>query len=248
MMFPFPFQSASSEIRSALAPLGFVRAGINLSNTLLVSARTSEGEPDGVSPDMARAVGAALDVPVRLIPYQTPGEVADAIVRNEWDIGLIAAEPQRAETIAFTPAYAEIEACFCVRTKSGMMSLADIDRSGQLISTTSRAAFTLWLERHIKHATLVPVESLDAARELFVGGGADVLASLKSKLEDQPIPDTQILSTPFMTVQQAIGCAKLQTASTQWLTHFVLAACKSGFVTSRIQHHGVRGLESAQRG
>jgi polar amino acid transport system substrate-binding protein len=80
MMFPFSFQPASSEIRSALAPLGFLRAGINLSNTLLVSARTSEGEPDGVSPDMARAVGAALDVPVRLIPYQTPGEVADAIV------------------------------------------------------------------------------------------------------------------------------------------------------------------------
>lgn len=246
MNIPFPFPPAGSEIRSALAPSGILRAGINLSNTLLVSARTPEGGPAGVSPDMALAVGAALGVTVRLVSYKTPGEVADAIMRHEWDIGLIADEPQRAETIAFTPAYAEIEACYCVRANAGMAGNTDIDRPGHRIATTERAAFTLWLERHIKHATLVPADSLDGARELFASGGADVLASLKSKLEDHPIPDTNVLTPPFMTVQQAIGCAKSQAAAAFWLSSFVRAACQSGFVANCIQHHGVRGLQVAK--
>lgn len=246
MKIPFPLPPAEPEIRSALAPLGVLRAGINLSNTLLVSARTPEGQPHGVSPDMAHAVGTALGVPVQLIPYQTPGEVADAVVRHEWDIGLIGAEPQRAETIAFTPAYAEIEACYCVRASAAIAAHADVDRPGVRIVTTARAAFTLWLERHIKHATLITAESLDGARDIFANGGADVLASLKSKLEDQPIPNSLILEPSFMTVQQAIGCAKSQIKSAEWLTSFVRAACKSGFVAERIRHHGVRGLQEGR--
>lgn len=237
---------ASEDVRAALARNGVLRAGINLSNTLLVSARTLAGEPDGVSPDMARAVAEALGVPCRLVPYKTPGEVADAMLRDEWDIGLIGAEPQRAATIAFTPAYAEIEACFCVRSDSDVKGLGDVDRPGHRIATTARAAFTLWLERNVRHATLIPDESLEAARATFASGDADVWASLKSKMEDEPIAGTRLIMEPFMTVQQAIGCAKAHPAAAAWLTEFVRAACRSGFVASRIRERGVRGLEAAQ--
>lgn len=237
---------ASEDVRAALARNGVLRAGINLSNTLLVSARTLAGEPDGVSPDMARAVAEALGVPCRLVPYKTPGEVADAMLRDEWDIGLIGAEPQRAATIAFTPAYAEIEACFCVRSDSDVKGLGDVDRPGHRIATTARAAFTLWLERNVRHATLIPAESLEAARATFASGDADVWASLKSKMEDEPIAGTRLIMEPFMTVQQAIGCAKAHPAAAVWLTEFVRAACRCGFVASRIRERGVRGLEAAQ--
>ena len=44
----------TSEIRSELAPKGVLRAGINMGNFLLVTGKTPSGEPDGVSPDMAR--------------------------------------------------------------------------------------------------------------------------------------------------------------------------------------------------
>ena len=36
-----------------LAPTGVLRAGINLSNFLLVTGRGAAGEPVGVAPDMA---------------------------------------------------------------------------------------------------------------------------------------------------------------------------------------------------
>ena len=51
-----------SSVRAELAPTGILRAAINLSNFLLVSDRSSSGDPIGVSPDMARAVADRLGV------------------------------------------------------------------------------------------------------------------------------------------------------------------------------------------
>ena len=45
----------TDKARSELAPTGVLRAGINLSNFLLVTGRSANAEPVGVSPDMARA-------------------------------------------------------------------------------------------------------------------------------------------------------------------------------------------------
>jgi polar amino acid transport system substrate-binding protein len=52
----------SDFVVSELAPHGVLRAGINLSNTLLVTGRGSSGDPKGVAPDLARAIASALDV------------------------------------------------------------------------------------------------------------------------------------------------------------------------------------------
>lgn len=61
------------------ASAGVLRAGINLSNFLLVSGRIASGEPEGVSPDMARAVAERLGVPVQPVPYPRSGLLADAV-------------------------------------------------------------------------------------------------------------------------------------------------------------------------
>ena len=63
--------------KAQLAPTGVLRAGINLSNFLLVTGRLPNGDPDGVSPDMARAIAEQLGVPVKLVGL---GEGADDLV------------------------------------------------------------------------------------------------------------------------------------------------------------------------
>src|SRR5438067_12472625 len=98
------------EVVSELAPTGVLRAAINMGNFLLVTGRTPSGDPEGVAPDMAREIASRLGVPVGYVPYARPGELADAAGTGVWDIGLIRAEPQRAEQLAFTPAYGGIEA------------------------------------------------------------------------------------------------------------------------------------------
>src|SRR3954468_13583649 len=144
----------SDQAKAELAPTGVLRAGINLSNFLLVTGKSASGDPEGVSPDMAREIATKLGVPVKYVPYKSPGELADMSGTGAWDIGLIGAEPQRAEKIAFTAAYCEIEATYLVPAGSPITGMEQVDRPGVRIVSNAGAAYTLWLERNIRQARL----------------------------------------------------------------------------------------------
>ena len=68
--------NAPQDVLAELAPTGVLRAGINLSNCLLVSGKSAAGEPEGVAPDLAREVAGRLGVPVAYVTYARPGELA----------------------------------------------------------------------------------------------------------------------------------------------------------------------------
>jgi len=179
--------TVTAAIRAALAPTGALRAGINLSNFLLVSSRGPNGEPRGVSPDMAAAIAERLEVHLQLVPYANPGLLGDAANSDEWDVGLIGAEPKRAETIAFTSPYAEIQATYMVLPERGLQTIADVDRPGVRVCVSARAAYDLWLTANLQHASLTRTDEpgLDRSRTLFDSGGFDALAGLRPWLLDQ---------------------------------------------------------------
>ena len=189
----------SHELAATLAPTGTLRAGVNLGNFLLITGRTEAGDPQGVSPDMAGAVAQRLGVPVEYVPYATPGEVADAATEEAWDIALIGAEPARAEHIAFTAAYVEIESTYLVPAGSPIESIDAVDQPGIRIAVSARSAYDLWLERNIKHAELVRAKGLDASFELFVAEKLDVLAGLRPRLatEVEKLPGARVLPGKF---------------------------------------------------
>jgi polar amino acid transport system substrate-binding protein len=233
----------SPEIVSELAPTGVLRAGINLSNFLLVTGKSPTGEPEGVSPDMAREVAARLSVPVKYVTFPSPGELADQAGKGVWDIGLIGAEPQRAETIAFTNAYVEIEATYLVPAGSRLQTIADVDAPGVRIAVAGRSAYGLWLDRNIKHAELVRADSLGSATEQFMREKLDALAGLRPGLltDIEKLPGARIIAGKFSSVQQAIGTAKKNTAGAKFLNDFVAEAKASGLVARLIERHKVVG-------
>lgn len=240
----------SQEVFSELAPTGVLRAGINMANFLLVSGSSPAGEPKGVAPDLAREIAARLGVPVAYVPFARPGELADAAGQNVWDIGLIAAEPARAEKIAFTAAYAEIEATYLVPTGSPLKTIAEVDRPGVRIAVAARSAYDLWLSRHIAHAELVRAGSLDGAYEQFVADKLDALAGLRPRLlkDVEQLPGARILDGQFTAVQQAVGTAKGNEAGAAFLCDFVEEAKASGLVARLIERHHIRGLSVAPAG
>ena len=237
----------NDKAKAELAPTGVLRAGINLSNFLLVTGRSATGDPEGVAPDMARAIAAELGVPVKYVPFKTPGELGDQAGKNIWDIGLIGAEPQRAEKIAFSAAYVEIEATYMVPEGSAIKSIAEVDRKGVRIAVSARSAYDLWLVNNIKHATLVQVSGLDAAYEKFMSDRLEVLAGLRPGLlkDVAKAPGLKILDGKFTAVQQAVGTAKANLAGAAFLAGFVETAKKSGLVAELIERHKVRGLSVA---
>ncbi len=237
----------SPDVITELAPTGVLRAGINLSNFLLVTGRSPAGDPEGVAPDMAREIALRLGVPVKYVPFKSPGELADAAGEGAWDVGLIGAEPQRAEAITFSPAYAEIEATYLVPAGSLLQAIADVDAAGVRIAVTGRSAYGLWLDRNIKHAELVRSDSLDSAYEQFVRDKLDALAGLKPRLlaDLQNLPGARILDGRFTAVQQAVGTPRKNVAGAAFLREFVEEAKISGLVARLIERHNVRGLSVA---
>jgi len=238
---------ATPTIVAQLAPHGMLRAGINMSNFLLVTGRTPAGDPEGVSPSMAAAIAERLGVPVKYIPFPKPGELADQAGKDVWDIGNIGAEPARAEKIAFTAAYCEIEATYLVPAGSPIKSIADVDKPGVRIAVTARSAYDLWLERNIKHATLVRSDSLDGALDQFIAEKFEALAGLRPRLitDVTKLPGAVILDGQFAAVQQAVGTSKANTEAAAFLSAFVEEAKASGLVAKFIAQHKVQGLSVA---
>lgn len=233
---------------AALAPTGVLRAGINLSNFLLVTGRDDNDDPTGVSPDLAATIAAQLGVPLELVSFRSPGELADAANDDVWDIGNIGAEPKRAEHIAFTAAYCEIESTYLVPADSPITSIDQVDQPGIRIASAARAAYDLWLERNLEHATLVHAESLGGSFDLFVTEQLDALAGLRPKLltEVEKLPGARILDGYFSTVQQAVGTPRNRDAAgAGYLAEFVEAAKSGGLIADLITSHEVAGLSVA---
>ncbi len=233
----------TSEALSQLASGGTLRAAINMANSLLVTGETADGDPDGVAPDMARAIAERLGVGVSFVPFPTPGKLADAVDGNVWDIGMIGAEPKRAETIAFTAAYVEIEATYLVPEGSPLTTVEDVDRDGVRIAISGRSAYDLFLTRNLEHAELVRAQGVSGAAELFVAEKLDALAGLRPALilEADKLAGARVLDGRFTAIQQAVGTSRGNDAGAAFLREFVEEAKASGLVSRLIERHGVAG-------
>jgi polar amino acid transport system substrate-binding protein len=235
------------QLLDELAPTGRLRAAINMGNSLLVTGQDSSGLPKGVAPDLAAAVARQLGVEVTYIPFERPGPIADAAGKNVWDIALIGADPARAEQIAFSAAYAEIEATYLVPRDSELLLVDDVDRPDIRISVSSRSAYDLWLQRNIKQASLISSQSIEASFIEFVDKKMDALAGLRTRLllDAQKFPGSRILGGSFMTIQQAIGTFKMNKSAIGFLQCFVEESKASGLIYKLIDRHKVQGLSVA---
>src|SRR5689334_4392590 len=85
----------SPEALKDLAPTGKLRAAINFGNGVLAQ-RGPNGEPRGITPDLAAALAKRLGVPLEFVTREAAGKVAELLATDTVDIGFIAIEPVRA--------------------------------------------------------------------------------------------------------------------------------------------------------
>lgn len=231
------------KVKQQLAPQGVLRVGINMANFLLVTGELADGSADGVSPDIARALARELGVEARMVPFKGPGELADALASDAWDIGNIANEAERAKTIRFSQAYCEIQATYMVPPNSPITTLEEVDREGVRIAVKDRAAYDLWLRENLQHAQLVRAESIDGSFDLFVEQKLDVLAGLRPALtkQQESLAGSVILDGSFTAIQQSIGCKQGMPEAATFINDFVQRSITGGLVADSIKRHGVEG-------
>ena len=229
-------------IFKTLLPKGILRAGINMSNFLLVTGKKADGSPDGVSPDLVKQIALDLKVNYELIPFDRPGELADAVNDDIWDIGNIAYEPERANTISFTNPYVLIDANFLIRKNSELKTNKDIDKTGVSIVVAERSAYDLWLTDNLTNASIIRVSSIQESHDVFNSNKVDVLAGLKPKLLDEVSFNNSfmIINEPFTFVKQSVGFKKGETEVIDFLNNLILKYLKSGVINNLLKKHNVQ--------
>jgi polar amino acid transport system substrate-binding protein len=226
-----------------LAPKGYLRAAINLSNFLLVTGTDDQGNPEGVSPDLAKALANELNIEYKLVPFKRPGELADAVIDDIWDIGNIANESERAKSITFSHPYTLIESTFLVRESSKINSLQDVDKKDVRIAVAERSAYDLWLTENIKNAKLIRAKSIDLSFKIFEDNSYEVLAGLKPRLIDdlKNTKNCKILPGAFTFIKQCIGSKPGNSEAEQFINNFIEKNTKNGFIESLLLKHNVLG-------
>jgi polar amino acid transport system substrate-binding protein len=245
-VLPVSAQSAPPDAVKDLAPTGKLRAAINFGNGVLAQ-KGPNGEPKGVTPDLAAALAKRLGVPVEFVRYEAAGKVFEGAKAGAWDVGFIAIEPVRAAEIEFTAPYVVIDGTYMVRKDSPLKEVDDVDKPGIKIAVGLGSAYDLYLTRSLKRATLVRanVGGGKAMIELWLNDKLDAAAGVRQQLDvyakEHP-DDVRIMSGAFQEIKQAMGMPKKNAeagkAGAAYLAAFVEDMKASGFVADALKRSG----------
>jgi polar amino acid transport system substrate-binding protein len=225
--------TVTAAIVQDLAPTGVLRASINLGNPIL--AQGTQSAPSGITVDIAREVGARLEVPVELVCFDAARKSFEAMTDGRADLCFLAVEPVRENVVAFTAPYVVIEGVFVVPADSGFTRAADVDRAGARVGVNGGSAYDLFLTRTLRHAAVVRGED---GIELFRAQGLEAVAGIRQPMAAfvAAHPDVRLIEDRFMQIQQAVGTTKTRRPPTvAFLRDLVEELKAGGFVADALR-------------
>ena len=226
----------TADIAKDLAPHGALRASINLGNPVL--AQGTAAEPSGITVDLAREIGARLDVPVELLCFDAARKSYEAMAEGRADLCFLAIEPAREAEVAFTAPYVVIEGVFVVPDDSGLTALADVDREHVRIGVNEGSAYDLFLSRTLRRASVVRgQDGIGVFREQGLEAGAGISQVIGDYVARNP--GFRMITERFMQIRQAVGTARTRAPGT---VRFLAAAVEdlkaSGFIRDALRRSG----------
>ena len=229
------------------AVAGVLSVAINYGNPIL-AYRDAQGEPAGVSVDIARRIASDLSLECLLVAFVAAKDATAAVGAGECDLGFFAADPARAETVAFTRPYLAIQGNFLVREDSAYLCNEDVDQTGVLIGVGSGSAYDLFLTRTIRKANLVRECTSPEVVDTFLRLGLDVAAGVRTQLEADAarIGGLRLIQPHFMLIEQAMGVPRaLGARLVDQLNTFIERSIADGFFAEVLERHGVEGADLA---
>ena len=239
--------SIPAELIKTFAPTGKLRASINLGNPILAN-KGPDGQPVGVSIDLAQGFGRLLGVEVELVVFDAAGKSVEAVTQEQADFGFFAVDPVRGAGISFTAPYVLIEGAYLVKDGSPLQDNAEVDRAGQRVVVGKGSAYDLYLTRELKHAEILRSPTSPTVVDTFIELGAEVAAGVKQQLETDArrVPGLRLLPGRFMVIQQAMGLPKGRGAeAAAELAAYVEEQKARGFVAEALARHGIQGASVA---
>jgi polar amino acid transport system substrate-binding protein len=168
-----------------------------------------DGNPAGISVEMAQALGKSIgrDVQIQNIPFDG---LIPALKTGKIDliISSMTETPERAQSIDFSEPYLRTGLCLLVNKNANIHSIADADQSANSIAVKQGTTGQLYAQSHLKHARLLVLDKEDAGVLEVAQGKAqafiyDQMSVLKHWQRHQ---DTTVaVLRPFQEERWAIG-------------------------------------------
>ena len=222
-----------------LAPGGKLRAAINLGNPVLAQ-RKHDGSLAGVSVALARELATRLEADIDFVVFDAAGKVVSACESQAWDIAFLARDPKRAETIAFTEPYVNIEGTYLVSEDSDIFAIEDMDRSEHTIAVGKGAAYDLYLSRTLQHAQIIRAPTSAEAVTWKVDRALDAAAGVRQPLEHfcTENPGYRVLPGRFTAIEQAMAVPAQNANALAFLQSFLRSAKDSGLIAQALEASG----------
>jgi polar amino acid transport system substrate-binding protein len=167
-----------------LIPTGKLRVGVVFAPapSAFFVVKEANGEPRGVTVDLAVELGRKLGVPVDFMVAPNSGLVTDATESGAIDVAFMPVDEERKKRVDFGPSYFVIESTYLATGASGIRTVAEVDRPNVRIvgianTTTIRAA-----GRSLKNTSISAAASVDEAMAMLRSGKADAFALSRDSL------------------------------------------------------------------
>jgi polar amino acid transport system substrate-binding protein len=234
-----------------LTGAGKLRAGVIVSNQVLVTKDAATGALGGVTITLGKALARRLGVPFEPVPYDNPAALVRSFGDNEWDVAFLAVDPDRARDVEFSPPYMEVDNTYLVAPGSRIDTVESADRPGVRIAVPERSAPDLFLSRALKSAAIVRVPGgVNAALDVLQSGRADAYAENAHMLSlyAARLPGWRVLDGRYTVIRQAIATPRGKTAAAAYVKEFVEASKRDGTIANAIKGAGLHRVRVAPSG
>ncbi|GGF39280.1 ABC transporter substrate-binding protein [Marmoricola endophyticus] len=235
------------DLLAEIAPTGRLRVAINYGNIVLAQEQ-ADGTPGGISAVLARELAERLGAEIDFATYSSAGQVTAALADAPWDLAFLAVDPKRAETIAFTAPYVEIEGTYLVPQASSCAACAEVDAPGVRVAVGQGTAYDLALSRTAEHVELVRYDTSPAAVDAYLAGETDVVAGVRQPLDRAAAAHAghRVLADRFTAIGQAMAVPRGRDAALSYVSAFLAEVLGSGRVTQILADTGQDPALAAQ--
>ena len=242
---------APSAMAGDIAPGGTLRAAYLGTNPAQAMRDPVSGEVRGAAYDLARELARRNNVPLEFKPIAGPPAVIEAVKNADADIGFVAYEATRLETVEFSQTYMLVRQSFLVLDGSPIKAIADVDRAGQKIAGTVNDSITLCMKRVLKQATIVELANDPAElSKALTARTIDAFGANRQRLTtlSTATPGTRLLPDDLFNVPQNIVVPKDRPAALAAVNALIDEVRASGFLQSAIVRGGAIGVAVAPAG
>jgi polar amino acid transport system substrate-binding protein len=188
-----------------------LRVGMDLSYPPF-EMRDTQGEPAGVSVDLARALGAHLGRPA-VIENMPFGSLLVSLKTGRIDaiISSMTVTEERGQSVDFSEPYVRTGLCLLTGARSDVRGIADLDAEGRKVAVVRSSTGQLWARANLKRAAVLDLEKETACVLEVTQGKADafIYDQMSTLRNWQANPGTtRAILTPFREESWAIAMRK----------------------------------------